>query len=196
MKREEILSTVTPIKSNWFGRMVGAAVLKCMGWEVVGKLPEEKKLLIIAAPHTSNWDYIVAMAALQYIGVDVRYMMKSEAMIWPFSILFKGLGAIPVYRKQKTNIIDQMCDWYAHEDTAWLGIAPEGTRSKVEKWKTGFLRIADAAQVPIFMAGLDGAKKQIILDKIMTPTGSYEEQAAELKAYVDANFIGINPKKQ
>lgn len=196
MHRDDILSSSTPIKTSWLGRAIGGLVLKIMGWEVVGKLPEEKKLLIIAAPHTSNWDYIIAMAGLLYIGVEVRYMMKSEAMVWPLSLLYKGLGAIPVVRNEKTDIVEQMCDWYAREDNAWLGIAPEGTRSKVEKWKTGFLRIAQAANVPIFLAGLDGSKKQIILDKIVAPSGDFEQQVLQLKDYVDANFIGINPKKQ
>ena len=171
-------------------------LLKLLGWEIVGKLPDEKKLLIIAAPHTSNWDYIVAMAALQYMGVRVRYMMKSEMMVWPFHYLFIWLGGVPVYRKQKTDIIEQMANWFDNNDNVWLGLAPEGTRSKVENWKTGFLRIAQAADVPIFIAGLDGAKKQIILDKIVTPTGSFREQATELKDYVDTNFTGVNPKKQ
>lgn len=196
MKRENILSPAAPIRTTWLGRKLGGGLLKVLGWELVGKLPDEKKLLIIAAPHTSNWDYIVAMAALQYMGVRVRYMMKSEMMVWPFHHLFVWLGGVPVYRNEKTDIIEQMADWFKNNDNVWLGLAPEGTRSKVEKWKTGFLRIAEAADVPIFMAGLDGAKKQIVLDKIMSPTGDFQEQAAELKDYVDANFIGVNPKKQ
>ncbi len=196
MIRENILSPSAPIKTSWLGRAIGGLFLKMMGWKLIGKLPDEKKLLIIAAPHTSNWDYIIAMAALQYMGVRVRYMMKSEMMVWPFSLFFVWLGGVPVYRKQKTDIIEQMTNWFGAQDTAWLGLAPEGTRSKVGRWKTGFLRIAGAANVPIFMAGLDGAKKQIILDKIMIPTGSIREQAAEIKAYVDDNFAGINPKNQ
>ncbi len=196
MNREDILSPSAPIRTTWLGRKLGGGLLKLLGWKIVGKLPDEKKLIIIAAPHTSNWDYIVAMAALQYMGVRVRYMMKSEMMVWPFSLFFIWLGGVPVYRKQKTDIIEQMAQWFGSNDNVWLGLAPEGTRSKTKKWKTGFLRIAQAADVPIFMAGLDGAKKQIILDKIVSPSGSYREQAAAVKEYVDANFVGVNPKKQ
>lgn len=196
MNRDDILSSAAPIRTTWLGRKLGGGLLKILGWEIVGKLPNEKKLLIIAAPHTSNWDYIVAMAALQYMGVRVRYMMKSEMMVWPFHYLFVWLGGVPVYRKQKTDIIEQMANWFGKNDNVWLGLAPEGTRSQTKRWKTGFLRIAQAADVPIFMAGLDGANKQIILDKIVTPSGTLREQATELKDYVDTNFTGVNPKKQ
>ncbi len=196
MNRQDILSPSAPIRTTWLGRKLGGGLLKLLGWEIVGKLPDEKKLLIIAAPHTSNWDYIVAMAALQYMGVRVRYMMKSEMMVWPFSLFFIWLGGVPVYRKQKTDIIEQMSIWFESNENVWLGLAPEGTHSKTKKWKTGFLRIAQAADVPIFMAGLDGAKKQIILDRTVGPSGSYREQAAALKNYVDANFVGVNPNKQ
>ncbi len=199
MNREEILSPAAPIRTTWLGRKLGGGLLKLLGWELVGSLPDEKKLIIIATPHTSNLDYIVAMAALQYMGVRVRYMMKSEMVSWPYAPLtwlFVWLGGVPVYRNQKTNIIEQMANWFDTNDNVWLGLAPEGTRSKVEKWKTGFLRIAQAANVPIFIAGLDGSKKQIILDKIVHPKGTIDEQAAELKNYVDAKFIGVNPEKQ
>lgn len=196
MSRDAILSPSAPIKTSWLGRKLGGAVLKVMGWSITGTLPDEKKLIIIAAPHTSNWDYIIAMAALQYMGVRVRYMMKSEMMVWPFYYLFIWLGGVPVYRKEKTDILEQMRDWFETNENVWLGLAPEGTRSKVDRWKTGFLRIALAADVPIFIAGLDGMKKQIILDKTVQVEGGHQKQVIALKAYIDANFTGIDPKRQ
>ena len=97
-----------------------------------------------------------------YGGKGALYDEKRDDGV-AISHFFVWLGGVPVYRKQKTDIIEQMANWFDSNDNVWLGLAPEGTRSKVENWKTGFLRIAQAADVPIFMAGLDGAKKQIIL---------------------------------
>ena len=142
MKRKDILSPNTPRQGGLIGRAIGGAVLRLLGWKLVGQLPDEKKLLIIVAPHTSNWDYIIAMAAKFYLGSQVRYLMKSEINIWPFRSILKWSGGVPVYRFEKTDILAQTIDWLDDEDNVWLGMSPEGTRSKIDKWKTGFLRIA------------------------------------------------------
>jgi len=176
-------------------RLLGGAVLKLLGWKIVGQFPAQEKLLIIVAPHTSNWDFIIAMAAKFYMGVRVRYLMKSEINIWPCSIL-KWSGGVPVYRYEKTDILEQTADWLMGEDNVWLGLSPEGTRRKIEKWKTGFLRIAEQANVPIFVVGLDGANKQIVLDKLVSQNGPYEIQAKWLQDYTNEKFTGIKPQNQ
>ncbi|HFB54970.1 MAG TPA: glycerol acyltransferase [Hellea balneolensis] len=200
MKRTDILSPSTPLKTNPVTRALGYVVLKMAGWRIVGTFPDEKKLLIIAAPHTSNWDYILAMAAKLYVGVRVRYLMKKELDVWPLSILVRGLGGIPVERGTKTDIIEQTCDWLNGQDQAWLGMSPEGTRSKTAHWKTGFLRIAQGANLPIVVVGIDGAKKQLILDKLIPASelrgANIKAKARELKTYCDEKFVAIRPEKQ
>lgn len=177
-------------------RLLGGAVLKLLGWKIVGQFPAQEKLLIIVAPHTSNWDFIIAMAAKFYMGVRVRYLMKSEINIWPFRSILKWSGGVPVYRYEKTDILEQTADWLMGEDNVWLGLSPEGTRRKIEKWKTGFLRIAEQANVPIFVVGLDGANKQIVLDKLFSQNGPYEIQAKWLQDYTNEKFTGIKPQNQ
>jgi 1-acyl-sn-glycerol-3-phosphate acyltransferase len=200
MKRAQILSPSTPIKTNPVTRVLGYVVLKMAGWRIVGTFPDEKKLLIIAAPHTSNWDYILAMAAKLYVGVRVRYLMKKELDVWPLSILVRGLGGIPVEREAKTDIIEQTVDWLNGQDQAWLGMSPEGTRSKIAHWKTGFLRIAQGANLPIVVIGIDGAKKQLIIDKLIPASelkdADIKTKARELKTYCDEKFVAIRPEKQ
>jgi len=196
MKREDIISSHMPAQGGPMSRLLGGAVLKLLGWKIVGQFPAQEKLLIIVAPHTSNWDFIIAMAAKFYMGVRVRYLMKSEINIWPFRSILKWSGGVPVYRYEKTDILEQTADWLMGEDNVWLGLSPEGTRRKIEKWKTGFLRIAEQANVPIFVVGLDGANKQIVLDKLVSQNGPYEIQAKWLQDYTNEKFTGIKPQNQ
>lgn len=180
-----------PARRNPLLAALGWLIIKLMGFNIVGKLPEEKKLLIIAAPHTSALDYVIAMAAIQYIGADIRYIMKKEAFTRPLGWFYSWLGGIPVDRFKQTDIIEQTADWFKGRDSAWLAMAPEGTRKKVEKWKTGFLRIAKAADVPILVAGLNAGKKQIVIDKVIRVKGNHNKQAAELQAYTNSIFQGF-----
>ncbi len=203
MKRQDILSPNTPRQGGPIGRAVGrvlgGAVLRLLGWTLRGQLPDEQKLLIIVAPHTSNWDYIIAMAAKFYLGLQVRYLMKSEINIWPFRNILKWSGGVPVYRFEKTDILAQTIDWLNGEENVWLGMSPEGTRSKIEKWKTGFLRIAHGAKIPIFIAAIDGKNKSIVFDKLVQLSdlkGDLDAQAKSLQDYYGDRFIGIKPENQ
>ena len=197
MKRKDILSPNTPRQGGLIGRAIGGAVLRLLGWKLVGQLPDEKKLLIIVAPHTSNWDYIIAMAAKFYLGSQVRYLMKSEINIWPFRSILKWSGGVPIYRFEKTDILAQTIDWLDDEDNVWLGMSPEGTRSKIDKWKTGFLRIAHGAKIPIFIVAIDGKNKCIVFDKLVDPAdlkGDLDAQAKILQDYYGARYVGIRPE--
>jgi len=128
------------------------------------------------------------------VGLKFSYMMKKEAFFWPFSGLFKAMGGIPIDRSKKTDITTQMAEWFAQTDKAMLGITPEGTRKKVNNFKKGYLRIAYAAEVPIFIIGINGATKEVILDKIVDLTYDLETDNKNIKDYIDQTFIGINPE--
>ncbi len=183
-----------PRMGNALSRAMAEGILKLMGWKVVGKFPEEKKLIYIGAPHTSNWDLIIALCAMQAVGLRCSWMMKKQAFFWPLGGLFKRLGGVPIDRGAKTNIIEQMADWFDHQDKAYLGITPEGTRSKVDTYKRGYLRMAYAANVPVFLVGLDAENKRVVLDKTWPLTGDIDVDNAAIKAYYDANYIGIRPE--
>lgn len=174
----------------------GRFLLRLQGWKVTGELPNERKLMVVLAPHTSNWDFIIA--ASLWLGLDLKlsYMMKKEAFIWPFKNFFMNIGGIPIDREKARDIVGQAVGWYKDHDAVWLGITPEGTRSRVDYWKTGFLRIAHDADVSILLVGMDAPNKEIVLDRVVRTSGNHETQAEELRQYMNDKFIGINPENQ
>ena len=183
-----------PRMGNALSRGMAEGVLKLMGWKVTGKFPQEKKLVYIGAPHTSNWDLVIALASMQAVGLRCSWMMKKQAFFWPLGGLFKKLGGVPIDRSAKTDITTQMADWFAAQDKAYLGITPEGTRSKVESFKRGYLRIAYDAKIPVFLVVVDGENNEVVLDKVWPLTGDIDIDNRDIKAYYDANYKGIRPE--
>ena len=183
-----------PRMGNALSRGMAEGVLKLMGWKVTGKFPQEKKLVYIGAPHTSNWDLVIALASMQAVGLRCSWMMKKQAFFWPLGGLFKKLGGVPIDRSAKTEITTQMADWFAAQDKAYLGITQEGTRSKVESIKRSYLRIAYDAKIPVFLVVVDGENKEVVLDKVWPLTGDIDIDNRDIKAYYDANYKGIRPE--
>lgn len=190
----DVVSEFTPRMGNGLTRWIGSTILRIMGWKIIGTFPKEKKLLFIGAPHTSNWDLIICLAGIMSVGLKCSWMMKKEAFFWPFGRLWKALGGVPIDRSSKNDITTQMTQWYKENDLAWLGLTPEGTRSKVDRFKKGYLRIAYAAGVPIFVVGLNGTTKEIILDKVWNLTFDTEIDNRKIKTYYDNTFKGIKPE--
>ncbi|NVJ98303.1 MAG: lysophospholipid acyltransferase family protein [Alphaproteobacteria bacterium] len=154
-------------------------------------------MVVIAAPHTSNWDFPVFMAAVGYLRLNVSFLGKHSLFSGPIGWLFYWLGGIPVDRDANTakDIVGQAVAAFDERDELVLGIAPEGTRSKVTKWKTGFYRIALGAGVPILTAYVDSRTKEIGFGEPFEPTGDMEADIAALQAfYTDKQ--GINPTNQ
>jgi len=188
-----VVNEHVPRMGNAFTRWLSEVVLKFMGWKITGALPHEPKVVFIGAPHTSNWDFILALSAMQAVGLRCSWMMKKEAFFWPFGGLFKKLGGVPIDRKAQTDVITQMANWFGANDKAYLGITPEGTRSKIETFKKGYLRIAYAAKVPVFLIAIDAENKAIVLDKIWPLSYDIEVDNRKIKAYYDKNYKGIRP---
>lgn len=193
-----VVTSSTPRMGSWFMRALGSFVLWIIGWKIVGQLPDEKKMVILGVPHTSNWDFVIAMAAIQSVGLKVSYMMKKEAFFWPLAGFFKYMGGVPIDRSQKKDVTAQMVDWFNENDNVWLGITPDGTRKKINRYKKGYLRIAKAANVPIAVIGINGKTKEILLpESTWTLTGANnDEDNKAIKNYVDTHFIGVNPENQ
>ena len=167
-----------PRMGNAFTRWLGDMILKLMGWKVAGKLANEKQAVLIGGPHTSNQDLFLALGCALSVGLKFSWMMKKEAFFWPLGGLWKALGGIPIDRKAKLDIVGQMKEFLASQDKVWLGLTPEGTRSKVERYKTGYLRIAMGTNTPVFIVGVDGRDKTVTLDKIWELTGDIEADNA------------------
>ena len=191
----EVPSSVMPKMGNSLTRFIGRSIMRMMGWSFRGRLPETKKVVFIGAPHTSNWDLIIALSAMMAVGLKCSWMMKKEAFFWPLGGLWKAMGGIAIDRSAARSVPEQTADWFNANEFAWLGITPEGTRSKVTQYKKGYLRMAYAAEVPIFLIAIDGKKKQIVLDKLWELSGDINTDNDAIKAYYDANFVGINPEK-
>ena len=136
-------------------------LFKLNGWKIVGTVPPEiKKAVVIAAPHTSNWDFVYAMAIFRMSKLNVRYLIKKEMNFFPLSILLKNTGAIPVERNKKQNLTDQIIEKFNQSEELLVTVPAEGTRKRVEKWKSGFYYVAKGANVPILPGFLDYKNKE------------------------------------
>ena len=156
-------------------RLLSSLLFKLNGWKIIGPHAYPKKCLIIAAPHTSNWDFLIGRCYAYIIGVKPKYLVKSELFLPVLRIWIKFNGGIPVFRKSKNNVVAQVVDMFKNDAQFQLGIAPEGTRKKVVKWKTGFYHIASAAKVPLLLFSMDYKKKEVgIITEFMT-TGDFEK---------------------
>ena len=185
-----------PVAGNRLTRWVGRKLLALAGWRLEGEFPDEPKIVIAAAPHTSNWDFVVAMLAIMALGVRVSYLMKKEAFIWPFGKLFMWLGGIPLDRSSTEDTVQQIISWYDTHDQVWVVITPEGTRAKVEKWKTGFLRVVEGAKVPLLLVAWDYPGKTIVLDRIWSTTGDHVVDAEAIRNYINSKYQGRIPENQ
>lgn len=156
-------------------------LLRLSGWRLTGTLPDVPKLIIIGAPHTSNWDGIWGLMMKTALGLDINIMIKREMMAGPLGPLLRKLGLIPIDRKAAIGIVGQMLRRFNERERMWLGITPEGTRKKVERWKSGFLRIADAAQVPILPVLLDYPSKTFRLGQLQYTTGDHDADLTRIR---------------
>lgn len=191
---DDVPNETMPTMGNGVTRWIGRSIMRMMGWTFKGKLPEEKKVIFIGAPHTSNWDLIIALSAMMSVSLKCSWMMKKQAFFWPLGGLWKALGGVPIDRSSKNNITDQMVDWFNSNEKAWLGITPEGTRSKVDSYKRGYLRMAYAAGVPIFIIALNGPTKEVVLDRLWKLTFDTDKDNRMIKAHYDKSFKGVKPE--
>lgn len=175
-------------------------IFKIFGWKVSHYLSNDiKKCVIIVAPHTSNWDFIFGMGAVKVMKLNQRFVIKKEWIRFPFKKLMFSLGALPIDRNKKNSSddkkssVDVIAELFENRDELRMIITPEGTRSKVEKWKTGFYYVALKANVPIALAFINYETKTCGVDKIIYPTGDFN---ADMKQIMDfyKNIKGKNPQ--
>lgn len=160
-----------PSRNRPVMRWLGRVILRGLGWGWTGGFPNRERMVLIGAPHTSNWDAVIGLAAAAVCGIDVRVMGKAELFRFPFGGLMRWLGIVPVQRDMPGGLVEQAIARLSGPAPFALGIAPEGTRARVERWKTGFYRIAVAADVPIAVVGIDWGRKRIGVNGTIQPSG-------------------------
>lgn len=165
------------------------------GWRVEGKLPNLPKFVLIGAPHTSNWDFMLFLGIIFTLRANVRFMGKAELFRPPYGWFFYFCGGVPVDRKKSVGLVEQMVEACNKSSNFILTIAPEGTRGYVREWKRGFYHIAKGANVPIVFAKVDGKHKTVRLGEIFHPADDAEEDIRLIQEAFKG-MSGISPKKK
>lgn len=185
----------TPILSP-FLRFIASLVLRLVGWRVKGQLPDLPKYILIGAPHTSNWDFVLFLGVIFHLRANVKFMGKAELFRNPLvGWFFYWCGGIPVDRKKSQRLVEQMVDVCEKSHNFILTITPEGTRHYVSEWKMGFYHIAKKAGIPVVMAMVDGKNKAVRIGQVFHPTENVEADMKAIKGFFDG-IVGINPRKK
>jgi 1-acyl-sn-glycerol-3-phosphate acyltransferase len=174
----------TPVV-NTLLRALSLGTLRLLGWQVQGALPANTpKAVLIAAPHTSNWDLPYTLMVAFVLRLNIYWMGKSSIFKWPFGPVMRWLGGIAVDREKSTNLVAASAAAIrAADGTLQLVVPPEGTRGKTREWKTGFYFIALQAQVPIILAFMDYERKVSGLGPVFQPTGDVAVDMAQIKRF-------------
>jgi len=178
-------------------RFVSDILLKLWGWKIEGEVPREKKLMIVVMHHTSNWDFILAMLVKWKLGLKVSFVAKSALFKPPLGFIMRYLGGYPVERnpaKKKTSVVEQIKNIINTQEKIWIGFTPEGTRSKVERLKTGFYTIAKETGIKIVFVDIDYGTKTVRFDKPHSPKPTFEEELQLMKEFYK-NSKGKYPDK-
>lgn len=164
-------------------RWLGRAWLRAFGWEAVGPVPDVPRAVFVANPHTSNWDLPFTLAVAWALGVRISWAGKSSLFRPPFGALMRALGGLSIERSRREGQVRKIADAMRREPSVYLVIAPSGTRSAQDYWKSGFYRIATEARVPLLLAFLDYEKKRGGLGPVLTPSGDVREDMDEVRAF-------------
>lgn len=174
-------------------RWIGRTVLRLGGWRMEGAFPDLPKVVLIGAPHSSNWDGVWGFAVLMASGLDLKVLGKDSLLKVPvMGPILKSLGVIPVDRKAAQGVVEQAARMIRDADRFWYGLAPEGTRKVVEKWKPGFWRIAKAAAVPVVPAYFHYGRKIIGIGAPFELTDNYDADVARIRSWYRAVSNGKN----
>ena len=166
-------------------------ILKLLGWEIMGTVPDDiPKAILIAAPHTSWIDFPCGLLVRSALKLKIGFFGKHTLFKPPFGFIFRALGGIPIDRTQKNSMVENMAREFDKADRLLVSLAPEGTRKKVDQLKTGFYHIAKAAKIPIVMVAFDFEHKQFRFSK---PFHTTDDQAADM-LYIWNYFKGVKGK--
>ena len=183
----------TPVLAQIF-QVLSILVLGLFGWRAVGKVPKDiRKYVIIAAPHTSYWDFPIFLLVVFALRLNLNVFIKHTLFIGPIGWFLSYCGGVPIDRRAAGARVRQTVQEFENNDDMVLLITPEGTRSAQTNWKTGFYHIASEANVPVAVAFVDTAARRAGIDHFITPSGDIDKQVAEIKAFYDTKR-GVKPQ--
>ncbi len=165
-------------------------VLGLLGWTTEGELPQKKKFVMIAAPHTSNWDMVMMLVLCFYYRLEISWLGKDTLFRFPFGTFMRWTGGIAVDRSKANNLVEESIRLFNEREKFVLTVPPEGTRGKVRYWKTGFYRMADGAGVPIVLGFIDWGRKVGGVGGPVTTTGDIDADMEVIKEF----YSHVTPK--
>ena len=181
------LGAAIPRRGSRLLQLLGRAVLRLLGWRIEGEVPDLPKFVIAVAPHTSNWDFVVGIAAMFALDLRLAFLGKHTLFRGPLAALMRGIGGIPVDRSNPHGVVAEAVLAFGKADRRILALAPQGTRSRGAAFKSGFLHIARGARVPVLLAALDYEERCVRLGPTVSPGDDVE---VELKR-IAAHFAGV-----
>lgn len=176
-------------------KKLSSFIFRVLGWKVEGQIPSGmKKYIVVAAPHTSNWDFFYAFLYFNILDIKINFFMKREWFFFPVGLFLKSVGGVPVDRSKKEDLISKIAEKFEYFDELALFVTPEGTRGYNPNWKTGFYRIAQKANVPIVLGYLDYSEKVAGVSPVFKTTGDLEKDIKSIKDFY-RNIKGKFPEK-
>ena len=171
-----------------FAAALGWFIMGLRGWRVEGAFPDIPRMVLIVAPHTSNWDFPTGLLVKLAMRMGGRFVGKHTLFRGPFGVVMRWLGGVPVDRSAAAGFVEESARVVRESERMTLVVAPEGTRKRSDKWKSGFYRIAVAAGVPIFPVAFDYSRRVIVFGPLFHPTGDYEKDLAEIQSHFEARM--------
>jgi 1-acyl-sn-glycerol-3-phosphate acyltransferase len=189
------MSLAVGIQKSTLAHTIARFILRLAGWRTQVIPPRTSRYVLIGAPHTSNWDFVLVLLLMSAENIPIRLMGKDTLFRGPMGVFMRSLGAIPVNRREKTNLVDQIAAKFDEYEELIIGISTEGTRNKTTYWRTGFYYIALKAEVPIVMAYFDYENKVCGLGPSIKPTGDLQADFEIVRDFY-TGIVGKYPQKQ
>lgn len=174
-------------------RWLSYKVFTALGWQIEGELPDIPKMVVVGAPHTSNWDFFIFLAVIYHFDIKVKFLGKHTLFRWPFGWMFRKVGGIPVDRSKSGGVVGQVRTAFDAAESMILVVAPEGTRRAQRSWKSGFVEIAETADVPVVFAGVDGPTRTVHIGQAERVGPDRSEFMNRARAFY-ADLRGLRPE--
>ena len=192
---EPIIGDAVPRRGNRLSRLIARSLMTLFGWRIEADIPDLSKAVLVGAPHTSNWDFILTLGTQFALGVKISWMIKHTVFRWPVKGFLKWLGGVPIDRANGSDgIVNQIIEEFDRREKFIIAIMPEGTRSKTGRWKTGFYHIAQGAAVPLVMVRFDYGRKVMGIEPTLDLSGDMEADIAHIQSLF-AGVDGRHPLK-